>query len=183
MKVFIGCSSSEQLDSIYYTEARRVASYLAGACFDLLVGGICGVMNVVIEQFVNNNREILIMEADCYRSKEKEYSYPVYNHETISLRKADLINKADLIVFLPGGIGTLDEIFTAIESRRAGEHNKKIIILNINKYYDNLIKMLDNMYDSKFASIDNKKVYTIINNYEDFTYYIDNLCEDSDYDK
>ena len=53
----------------------------------------------------------------------------------------------------------------------------------MNKYYDNLIKMLDNMYDSKFASIDNKKVYTIINNYEDFTYYIDNLCEDSDYDK
>ena len=183
MNVFIGCSSSDKLDSIYYDKASMVASYLASVGYDLLIGGICGVMNSVIKEFASRKRNISIMEADCYRDDDNNYIYPVYNHATINLRKADLINKADLIIFMPGGIGTLDELFTAIESRRACEHDKDIVILNINGYYNNLITMLDYMYDNKFASVNNKNVYKIIDNYEEFTNYIDMICKDGNYDK
>ena len=90
------------------------------------------------------------------------------------MRKNDLITKANLIVFLPGGIGTFDEIFTAIESKRASEHNNDIVILNINGYYDNLIKLFDNMYENKFANIDDKRVYNVIDDFDEFCNYIDN---------
>ena len=168
MNVFIGCSSKNELDVIYYDEAKRVSSFLASLGYDLLIGGINGVMNTVIKEFSNKKRNISIMETDCYKDDASKYLYPVYDHKTIYLRKADLIDKADLIIFMPGGIGTLDELFTVLESRRALEHDKKIIILNINGYYNNLFRMLDDMYSGKFASIDNKNIYTILNSFEEF---------------
>ena len=174
MKVFVGCSSSDKLSSIYYDTARKVASFLANKNYDLLIGGTLGVMGIVSKEFEDDNRNIDIMEADCYRLDDDNYKYPVCHHETLYLRKNDLITKANLIVFLPGGIGTFDEIFTAIESKRASEHNNDIVILNINGYYDNLIKLFDNMYENKFANIDDKRVYNVIDDFDEFCNYIDN---------
>ena len=168
MRVFIGCSSSDELDLIFYREARKIASYLASSGYDLLIGGLCGVMSVVTEEFANKKRNVSVMEAKCYRREDSYYKYPVVDHDTIGLRKLDLIKRADLIVFMPGGIGTLDEIFSSIESKRALEHDKEIIILNIDGYYDNLIKLLDNMYVKGFANVENKKVYSIVNGANEF---------------
>ena len=49
---------------------------------------------------------------------------------------------SNLIIFLPGGFGTIDEIFTSIESKRANEHDNDIIIVNFNNYYDSNIYIL-----------------------------------------
>ena len=158
MNVFIGCSANDNLKDVYYREAVKLADYLASNDCNLICGGSDGVMARLQEVFANKNKGVMIMEVECYR--KDNYRYTVHNHNTIGERKRSLIEMADVIIFLPGGIGTMDEIFTTIESKRALEHNKEIIIVNINNYFDTLFEMFDKMYSEGF----------VLNNYEDFFY-------------
>ena len=90
---------------------------------------------------------------------------------------ADKTNMWDnLIIFLPGGLGTIDEIFTSIESKRANEHDNDIIIVNFNNYYDDLIKQLNKMYKEKFADSYNKELYYIADNIDEVISYIEEEC-------
>ena len=67
-------------------------------------------------------------------------------------RTDKLIKNADACLFMPGGIGTTYEILSAIETKRAGEHSKEIVIVNLFGYYNEFIKMLNSMYEKKFAN-------------------------------
>jgi hypothetical protein len=73
---------------------------------------------------------------------------------------------------MPGGIGTTYEILSSIETKRAGEHSNKIIIVNSFGYYDEFLKMLDTMCEKKFVSTEDMKMYTVVNTVEDAITYI-----------
>lgn len=83
-----------------------------------------------------------------------------------------LIEESDALIFMPGGVGTIYELFTAIESKRSGEFNKPIIIYNSNNYFDKLLLFMEGMYNQNFASISVKEDYHISNNYQDTIDYI-----------
>lgn len=169
MDVFIGCSSHSNIDKIYNDNAKLVATFLAKKGFNLIVGGIDGMMNVVQEVFAQHGRNINVFEIDYYKHNKDLYKYSLFDHNSVSSRKQDIMNKADMIIIMPGGIGTLDELFTFIESKRAHEHKCPIIILNINNHYDNLVNMLDNMYNNNFINDDDKKFYSVANSFDEFT--------------
>lgn len=158
MRVFIGCSSIENMAPIYKENAVNLAKKLAKMNCDLICGGTDGMMKIFHDTFLQNNRTVTIVDVNGY-FETKTTSPNIYHYDTVSERKQGFIKQADVLLFLPGGLGTLDEIFTAIESKRAKEHSKPIIILNINNYYDDLIHQLDKMYQERFASIDNKEYY------------------------
>ena len=63
----------------------------------------------------------------------------------LSDRKEWLIGESDIMVVLPGSVGTLDEAFTAMASHTFGEHQKRIVFYNINGFWDDLFMMLDNL--------------------------------------
>ena len=65
--------------------------------------------------------------------------------DSLSDRKDLLLAHSDVIIALPGGIGTLDEIFTVAAAHTIGYHNKKIILLNAKGFWDSLIAMLDDL--------------------------------------
>ena len=100
VKVFIGCSSSDNLDSIYYDSARDVASFLANKNYDLLIGGVRGIMGVVSSSFAVKGRYVYVMGVNCYSDETDNCGYPVCEHKLLYLRKNDLITKASLIVFI-----------------------------------------------------------------------------------
>ena len=60
-------------------------------------------------------------------------------------RKQLMEDKADVFIALPGGIGTLDEIFTMAASATIGYHDKKVILYNIKGFWDSLIQLLDEL--------------------------------------
>lgn len=86
-----------------------------------------------------------------------------------------MFQNADISIFLPGGIGTLYEMLSCIETKRAMEHMNKIIIVNSYGFFDNLFQMLDKIYKEKFASEENKKVYQVARNMEEAIKLIENL--------
>ncbi len=160
MNVFIGCSSSDNINKIYIDETIRLAKTIADN--NLIVGGVNGLMGILINEFVNST---ILCVRGYYDDIGDNYNKKIY--DTINDRKNAAIDMADVFVFLPGGIGTIDELFNIIEAKRSGQHNKKIIIYNINHYYDNLISLFDNIYREKFSNINNRNLYLIVDNIDD----------------
>ena len=63
--------------------------------------------------------------------------------ESLADRKELMLSQSDVCLALPGGIGTLDEIFTVVASRTIGYHRKTVIIFNLNGCWDALVRLLD----------------------------------------
>lgn len=166
MKIFVGCSSHDDIDVIYKENADRLGEYLASCNNDLIVGGISGLMGRMINKFYNYKRDVSVV---CVKNYYDDISntYNKYVCDTINDRKNYIISKADVFLFLPGGIGTFDEIFNLIEAKRAKQHSKPIIIVDIDGYFDRLKGIFDNIYKEKFSSISDQKLYNIFDDLED----------------
>ena len=65
-------------------------------------------------------------------------------------RKQEFLNNSDAFIISPGGIGTLDEFFEIITLKKLKQHDKKIIVFNINHFFDTMIKMIDEMGEKGF---------------------------------
>jgi len=77
-------------------------------------------------------------------------------------RKKVMFMNSDFVIILPGGIGTLDEFFEILTWKQLGLHEKKIIIININGYWDKLIELLDQLVTSEFADLSIKNYFVVI---------------------
>lgn len=81
--------------------------------------------------------------------------------ETMHERKKVMVMNADSFILLPGGAGSLDEIFEVLTWRQLGLHGKPIVILNIDGYWDPLIALLDHVIAEGFAKPSLKDFATI----------------------
>lgn len=160
--VLVGASSSSNLDKFYYDEAYLIGDYLAKKGYNLVCGCVCGLMNSVSLAFKNNGMSVQIMETK--NDLVDYYPYSMQLFPSVCDRKKALYNNVSLAVFLPGGIGTFDELFGAIESNRCKDVSYPVIIVNINHYYDNLLLMLETMYKESFANEGKRNLYSVVSN-------------------
>ena len=115
---------------------------------------------------VMKNREIYLK----YAKDIKDEIQIVTN--TINERTDESIKNSDVCLFMPGGIGTTYEILSSMETKRAGEHNNKIVIVNLFGYYNEFFKMLDEMYEKNFINESDKNMYKIVDTIEEAIDYI-----------
>ena len=77
--------------------------------------------------------------------RTSQYNDEVITCNNLSERKQLMLEASDVFIALPGGIGTLDEIFTIAASRTIGYHHKQVVLYNIRGFWDSTIAMLDDM--------------------------------------
>ena len=77
--------------------------------------------------------------------RTSQYNDEVITCNNLSERKQLMLEASDVFIALPGGIGTLDEVFTIAASRTIGYHHKQVVLYNIRGFWDNTIAMLDDM--------------------------------------
>ena len=65
-------------------------------------------------------------------------------------RKNKFLENSDMFIISPGGIGTLDEFFEIITLKKLNQHNKEIIVFNINNFFDKMFEMIDEMGEKGF---------------------------------
>ena len=167
MKLFIGCASSNDVPEFYLNDCKILIDKLLKEN-DLVYGAYNeGLMGICYESAKENNNKVF---GKCV-SVDKEYldnidcdSKEVY--ETIMDRTKSLVYESDAVIILPGGIGTLNELFATIDSKRTGLFDKPIIIYNSNHYYDELLSFLDKLYNEKFSPIDVKNTYYVTDDKE-----------------
>jgi uncharacterized protein (TIGR00730 family) len=92
-------------------------------------------------------------------------------------RKEKLIEGVDGLIALPGGSGTLEELFEAISLKRLGLFTKPIVILNTNNYYAPLKLMLERCVDENFMAEKHMDIWTFVDEPEQVMYALKNATE------
>jgi uncharacterized protein (TIGR00730 family) len=82
--------------------------------------------------------------------------------ETMHERKKVMLMNADAVVVLPGGAGSMDELFEALTWRQLGLHAKPIFVLNQNGYWDPLLALMDQIVDQGFADASLRDFLTVV---------------------
>ena len=95
-----------------------------------------------------------------------------FRTDNLSDRNDVMLRESDVLVALPGGIGTLDEVFHVMASASIGYHTKKVIFYNINGFWNDLLDFLRSMKESKFARRPLENFYFVANNLEELIEYL-----------
>ena len=87
--------------------------------------------------------------------------------DSLDDRKAIMVERSDLFVALPGGVGTLDEIFTVVAAASIGYHHKRVVLLNIDGFWDSLLAMLDDLQSKGVLRPGLKETLTVVTEVEE----------------
>ena len=90
----------------------------------------------------------------------------------LSDRKTVIIDRSDVLVALPGGVGTLDEVFTLLAGRTANETNKRVILYDVDGCWQPLIDLLDRLVEAGLYSADERQKVGVATNIDE----LDALC-------
>lgn len=149
MKIWI-TSSSRVKDSRYLTLAKDVATLFANNGDELLCGGINdSMMKEIFQTFKENNCQTSCLTLECYQEDLSRVDNKYLLASTFD-RTKKLYEMADVIIFLPGGTGSLAEIFSSLEEYRTLESNKRLILYNYNNFYEPVITFIKNLVTAGF---------------------------------
>ncbi len=175
MKLFIGCSSSNDIPTEYFNDCKVLLEELMKE--NDLVFGACnsGLMGLAYNTTLKANGNITGICPEAYKDDFKTLKCDTeITTKSVSERTDSVISSSDALIFLPGGIGTIYELFTAIESKRCHEFNKPIVIYNSNGYFDKLLEFMDKVYSEKFSGFKDKRNYLVTDSISSILYYINN---------
>jgi uncharacterized protein (TIGR00730 family) len=124
--------------------AAELGTALANAGYDILTGGGYGMMAAIAEahRAAGGNAKGLSLESIAAR-RSPPASYPVALATTLFSRKQEMLRLCDRAVLLPGGVGSLDELFEMLCAKKLGHWDGTIVIFNHRSYYDSLLTQLE----------------------------------------
>lgn len=167
MKVAVFCGSSHGNDPKFAQCAREFGEYLASQGVDLVFGGgNVGLMGEVADAVLAGGRQVFGVIPESLRDRElahqglTELKVVGGMHE----RKALMADRADAFVALPGGPGTMDELFEAWTWAQLGYHDKPCALYNVFGYYDHLLAFIENMAGSGFLRSDHQRMLVVEDN-------------------
>ena len=164
MTVCIFASSSSRINSEYALAASELGILLASAKIDVVYGGGgIGLMGTLADSVIKTGGRITgVIPAFM---KEEGWDHSEVSEMIITAdmgeRKKEMFARADAIVALPGGVGTLEELTEAITLKQLGLFSGSIIILNTLDFYKALIEFLDHMIEGLFLRYEHKGMWQV----------------------
>jgi uncharacterized protein (TIGR00730 family) len=163
-KIIVYCGSSTGHNPAYTEAAIALAQYMAKNNYSLVYGaGSVGLMGVLANEMLANNAEVLGVIPDflkCWEVDHKGISQ-TFVTDTMHQRKQKLAELGHAVIALPGGFGTLDELFEILTWAQLGLHSMPIGLLNVAGFYDPLIAMLERMVTEGFLKPENLQLLLI----------------------
>ena len=153
ISICIYCGSANQASQEYFRAARLMGETLARRCLTLIYGGgKTGLMGALADSVVDNGGKAIGVIVESMNTPKLAHTRLTHLEVTATIhqRKSRMYELADGYIALPGGYGTLDELFETLTWAQIGEHSKPVGLLNVNGYYDALLAMLDRALKEKF---------------------------------
>lgn len=176
MKLFIGSSANDFLPEKYLQDCTNYLDELFKLNYDLVFGATNrGIMALSYNAAKKYNKKVIGICPEIYKDNYKTLDCnESLLTKTVNERTKGVIDCSDAIIFLPGGIGTIYELFTAIETKRSKEFNKPIVIYNSCGYYNNLLTFLNQAIKENFISEEVITLFHISDSVTDTINYINN---------
>lgn len=154
MKIAVYCGAATGEDPVYQQAAKALGYKLAKNNIEVVYGGgQTGLMGTLAEAVLNAEGKITGVTTSSLIDQEQASS--VIQLEVtpdMHARKKRMAELADAFIALPGGIGTLEEIFEVWTWARLGFHQKPCGLLNTNGYYNHLLAFIENMVHQQFMA-------------------------------
>ena len=154
-RLAVYCGSAPGSSPLFADAARETARVMVERGVDLVYGGgRVGLMGIVADSVLELGGRVdgVIPEALVTLEVAHEGVTELYRVETMHERKAKMTELSDAFLALPGGIGTLDELFEAWSWNALGYHAKPFCLLNTDGFWDGLIEFMDHATQSGFLS-------------------------------
>ena len=151
----VDCGSAPGSDPAFAEAARATAAAMVRERVQLVYGGgRLGLMGLIADSVLELGGEVYGVIPQALVDIEVAHSSVTELHvvETMHERKAKMTELADGFLALPGGIGTLDELFEAWSWNALGYHKKPFCLLNVEGYWDGMIEFIDHATESGFLS-------------------------------
>ena len=169
-KVAVFCGSSIGFNEIYRNEAIKLGNCLIENNIGLVYGGgKIGMMGIIADTIIEKKGLVIGVIPGLLRHEEVAHTNitEMIVTKTMSKRKVKISKLVDGYIALPGGFGTLDEIFEALTLGQLGIENKPVGILNTNGFFNHLILQLDVMVTEGYLKQSNKEMLIISENVTD----------------
>ena len=168
--IAVFCGASMSNDARLNQEAYDFGKVIATAHIQLVYGGAkIGLMGNVASGVLENGGKVIGVIPDFLTSKEVVHTdlSELIITKTMHERKLKMHELSDGIVALPGGFGTLEELFEMLTWAQLGLHKKPIGILNINGFYDDLLSFIEGMIEKGLLKPSYKQLLLIANTAEE----------------
>ena len=165
LNILICSSSREEVNKDFLFLADTVSKEISALGYNLVFGAASSGM---MGRCRNNFDEVYSYTIEKYRDDlDNLHSTKEYLLETTFDRTKEMYKDADIILVLPGGTGTIAELFSILEENRSISNPKPFIIYNYNGYYDNLLKLVDIAIENNFNDITIKDYFRVCDNLND----------------
>ena len=169
-RITVFCGSSFGTDTEFKIQARKLGNQLALENIELVYGGAnVGLMGEVANGALEKNGKVIGVLPKFLAAKEIAHTEltELILVESMHERKTKMNDLCDGVIALPGGFGTLEELFEMLTWGQLGLHKKPIGILNSNGYYNELISFLDTMVTKGLLKEVNRNMVLVSNNVDD----------------
>ena len=145
MNIGVFCSASD-VGERYTSDAKEFATLIAQRGHTLVWGGSdTGTMKVIADAAQEAHGRIIGISVELIKDQARPNADEMFIAKDWPERKAKLLERSDVIVVLPGGLGTLDEVADILEKKKHNLHDKAIVFLNTDGFYDGMKMQLERM--------------------------------------
>ena len=169
------CGSHSGHKTLYAEHTVKLGRILADAGISIIYGGgNIGLMGIVANTAMEAGGHVIGVIPEVLVSKERQHTgiSELLVVDNMHTRKGLMYEKCDAAVILPGGHGTLDELFEMLTWNQLSIHDKHIFILNSGGYYDHLVAHIDLMYREGMLYSDPSEKISVIREPEEILSFI-----------
>ena len=169
-RIGIFCSAADDIDAVYFEKARELGAWLGENKKTLVYGGAnIGLMECVARSAKEHGAFIMGVVPTKLeeRGAVSDLLDVTFRVDNLSERKDAMLRESDILVALPGGVGTLDEVFHVMASASIGYHAKKVVFYNVNGFWNDMLAFLNRLREQHFARRPWENFYQVVNSLEE----------------
>ena len=156
-------ASANRVDRVYLDGAEELGYALGRAGHGLVFGGYAdGLMKAVADGFARAGAEITGVVTDLFEDTNQKFALltRVIRTDSLAARKAEMIRLSDAFIALPGGVGTLDELFTVLCLKSCGQIPGPVIFYSLAWFWDTQLRVLEEMRAKGLVRENKKGAYS-----------------------
>lgn len=178
MKLCIFCSANQQIDPDFFTMTKELGQWAAENGHTIVFGGHdVGLMHSVSKAAKQAGGHVIGVVPQRIEEMGRLSPWLDVHIPCVDLtdRKQLMMDQSDAFIILPGGIGTLDELFTVVSMKTLDFHQKPVLLWNMKGFWDSLIACLDDLHQKGVTRKQWRSYIIVVNTFEELKNEIDRL--------
>lgn len=170
------CSASEEIHPLFFEKANELGVWMGQNKKTLVYGGAnLGLMECVAKAAKEHGATIMGVVPTKLEEQGavSDLLDVTFRTDNLSERKDVIVRESDIMIALPGGVGTLDEVFHVMASASIGYHSKKVVFYNVDGFWNPMLNLFEHLNTTRFARRSLDHYYEVANDLDELIKLLD----------